>query len=305
MIPLHRIDLNLLSLLIEIHDCGSVSQAGRKLGLSQPASSNALARLRQSLGEPLFVRGKNRMLPTAFTSHIAPQIRLHLAGISNALTKAGEFDPRTSTRTFRLSLSGLGEQIFMPSLAQRIHARAPGAILSNVAARLSDLAQSLAAQEADAAIGILDLKDRNIRQTHLFDEVYRAVGNPGLPRDRIETIDLARARIILVAPSATYAQNIEDALDRHGWSENICLRLRHFGALPEVLQKLDAVAIVPGQLATRLERSGQASILPAELPLGRHQVKLVWHQHTDLEPGCIWLRRQICELFQKPARTDP
>lgn len=305
MISFDRIDLNLLSLMIEIHDKGSVSRAGRKLGLSQPASSNALARLRHSLGDPLFVRGKDGMVPTALAERIVPHIRTHLAGISAALAEASEFDPATSTRTFRLSLSGLGEQTFLPPLARRVFADAPNVRLENVSSSLADLPGVLSDRDADVAIGILDLKDKAVCETHLFDEVYRAVGTPARPQASAEALELKNKRIILVAPSATYAEDLEWVLAKHGLSDNICVRLRHFGALPDMLGALDAVAIVPGQFATRLAQAGKGTILPAVLPLGRHGVKLVWHQRTTSDPGCAWLRGLICELFRQGGRAQP
>lgn len=299
MISLDRIDLNLLSLLIQIYDKGSVSKAGKKLGLSQPAASNALARLRHSLGDPLFVRGKDGMAPTAFADRIVPHIRTHLAGISAALAEASHFDPATSNRTFRLSLSGLGEQTFLPPLARRVFREAPNVKLENVSSSLAELAGTLSDRDADVAIGILDLKDKAVCETHLFDEVYRAVGNPARPQAGVEALGLREEKIILVAPSATYAEDLEWVLAKHGLSNNICVRLRHFGALPDMLSALDAVAIVPGQLASRLTDAGYATILPAVLPLGRHGVKMVWHQKTTSDPGCAWLRGLICELFQQ------
>lgn len=297
MIPLSRIDLNLLHLLLEVHDAGSVSKAGRRLGLSQPAASNALSRLRDALGDPLFLRSKDGMVPTAYVARIAPQIRDHLGGITSVLSENQAFVPETSNRIFRLSLSDVGEQIFLPPIAHRLAKLAPNVALENISAPIAELADSLAAQDADVAIGIVNPRDTAIRSAPLFNEVYCAVGNVALTESEIAGLDLHDKRIILVAPSATYAADVEALLDRHGFSRNISYRLRTFGALPDLLRRIDAIAILPKQLAQRLENAGAARMLPQEIPLGTHTVKLVWHRKSENDPGCVWLRQQIRELF--------
>lgn len=291
------LDLNLLRLLVEVHDAGSVSIAGRRLGLSQPAASNALARLRTSLSDPLFVRSKDGMVPTAYAQKVVPVVREHLSGIATALAEALAFDPSTSTRTFRLSLSGLGEQTFLPPLARRVAELAPKITIENISAPRMELPTALARQDADIAIGILNYREQEIHALHLFDERYHAVGNPDLADADLARLSLKDMRIILVTPSATYAEDLEVLLERHGLSSSICYRLRHFGGLPEMLQLTDAVAIVPGELMRRLELSGAARRLPIDLPLGRHGVRLIWHSKSDNDPGCIWLRGLVRDLF--------
>lgn len=296
MMSVAHLDLNLLRLLLAINDAGSVSQAGQKLGLSQPAASNALARLRATLGDPLFVRSRTGMVPTAYTERIVPVVRVHLAGLSNALSDAMGFDPATRKRTFRLSLSGLGEQMFLPTLSARIAEEAPQVSLENISAPMHELPRVLSTQEADVAIGIIGPLESGLQRQHLFDEVYCVVGNPAL--SDADARNWRKRRIIVVAPSATYADDLETLLARHGLASNVTYRLRHFGGLPDMLRLVDAVAIVPDQLATRLEQVGAARRLPAELPLGRHAVNLVWHRKSDNDPGCVWLRGLISELFE-------
>lgn len=294
-----HLDLNLLRLLLAVHDAGSVSLAAHKLGLSQPAASNALARLRNALGDPLFVRGKSGMVPTAYTARIVPLVRTHLSGLNDALTNTMGFDPATSTRTFRLSLSGLGEQLFLPSLSARIAGEAPYVSLENISAPMSDLPRVLANQEADVSIGIIGSMQKGLQSEYLFDEIYRVVANPALSLDEVAGMDWQSKRIIVVAPSATYANDLETLLDRLGVSSNITYRLRHFGALPDMLRLIDAVAVVPEQFAARLEQAGAARRLPVDLQLGQRSVNMVWHRKSDNDPGCEWLRELIRDLFKE------
>jgi DNA-binding transcriptional LysR family regulator len=295
-----RVDLNLLELLLQIHDTRSVSLAGSNLGLSQPATSNALARLRGMLGDTLFIRGAKGMEPTPFAERIVPDIREHLSGIASVLNDATTFDATNSQRTFRLSLSGLGEQVFLAPLAKRVFDLAPGVRLENVSSSFEDLSRTLAARESEVAIGLLDFHDPQLRQMHLFDEDYRVVGPPGLSQADAFAVDLCRERIVMAVPGLTYADDVENVIRERGLSDNVCLRIRNFGALPEMLVSLNAFAIVPGYLGRRMVEAGQATLLDMTLPRGRQRVQLVWHINTMQDPGCIWLREQIRDLFQEP-----
>lgn len=305
MINPRRVDLNLLDLLLQIHDSHSVSVAGSNLGLSQPATSNALARLRHMLDDPLFIRGPKGMEPTPFTERIVPDIRDHLAGIESALNDAAAFDAANSRQTFRLSLSGLGEQVFLAPLARRVFERAPGIRLENASSPFLDLYRTLATRESQMAIGLIEMPDPQLRQVHLFDENYRVVGPPGLSAERAACVDLCRERIVMAVPSVTYADDVEKVLAERGLADNVCLRIRNFGALPELLVTLDAFAIVPGYLGKRMAATGQATLLDIALPRGRQKVQLVWHINTMQDPGCIWLREQIIDLFQTADSGNP
>jgi DNA-binding transcriptional LysR family regulator len=300
MINPRRVDLNLLELLLQINDTRSVSTAGSNLGLSQPATSNALARLRGMLGDPLFVRGGKGMEPTPFTERIVADIRQHLHAIETVLNDATTFDAANSTRTFRLSLSGLGEQVFMGPLASRVFDLAPRVRLENVSSPFQDLARTLAARESEVAIGLLDFHDPQLCQLHLFDEDYRVIGPPGLTPAEAAAVDLGRERIVMAVPGLTYADDVEKVMRERGLADNVCLRMRNFGALPEMLVSLNAFAIVPGYLGRRMAESGQATLLEMSLPPGRKKVQLVWHINTMQDAGCIWLREQIRHLFQAP-----
>ena len=304
MINPRRIDLNLLELLLQIHDTRSVSMAAENLGLSQPATSNALARLRAMLDDPLFVRGATGMEATPFTARIVPELRDHLSGIASALNDAAVFEAAESKRTFRLSLSGLGEQVFLAPLAQRVFEAAPHVRLENVSSPFQDLSRTLAARESEMAIGLLEPHDPQLHKTHLFDEDYRLIGPPGLSPARAANVDLCQERIVMAVPSLTYADDVEEVMDELGLADRVCLRIRNFGALPEMLVTLNAFAIVPGYLGRRMAEADQATLLDMTLPRGRQKVQLVWHVNTMKDPGCIWLREQIIDLFQAAHICD-
>lgn len=296
-IKVNALDLNLLRMLVALDDCRSVSQAGARLGLSQPAASNALGRLRQVLDDPLFLRTKGGMVPTAYADQILPAVHQHLDALLSSLERGARFDPASSVRVFRLSLSGLGEAVFLPGLAIRVFQAGPGLRLMNTATPNDSLALALEQGQVDLAIGMLTLSGPSIRSKSLFSEDYVAIAGPGLADAPADLDGLHHARLMVPAPATTFGSAVDSALEARGLADRVVLRLGHFGALPQLLAELDMVAIVPRQLADQLAGSGVARVLPIQISEVRSPIRMVWHDRTDTDPACIWLRDQVQGLF--------
>lgn len=296
-IKLRALDLNLLRMLVALDDTRSVSQAGERLGLSQPAASNALSRLRLALDDPLFLRSKEGMVPTGFADSILPGIRTHLGALFTTLERGAGFDPANDTRVFRLSLSGLGEAIFLPGLAVRTIQAGPGLRLVNTSTPTDMLADALATGAVDLAIGMVALSGRGVRSDRLFNEDYVAIAGPGLPDPPADLDALRVARLMVPAPATTFGSTIDQALQIKGLGDRVVLRLGHFGALPQLLAKLDLVAVVPRQLADQLTGAGQARRLPIQISEAASPINMHWHDRTGNDPACAWLRAQVRALF--------
>lgn len=286
-----QLDLNLLKMFVALSQTGSVSQAGAQLGLSQPAASNALARLRQAIGDPLFIRTGNGMVPTPFAETVLPDITRHLDGIFGTLGHQTRFDPAHSKRTFRLSLSGLGEVVFLPRLFERVFAEAPDVRLHNAPVPATELPEALERGRVELAIGMIDTTDRRIRALPLFQDSYIAIAGPGYEGQPQTLEDLRSERLVITAPAATYATDLGDVLSRTGLSENVTLQLGNFGALPLLLDAQPLVAIVPSQYGDLLQATGQARLLPVEIATQNASIKLVWHQRAESDPAFAWLQQ--------------
>jgi DNA-binding transcriptional LysR family regulator len=147
------IDLNLLVVFQEVYQDRQISSVARKLGLSQPAVSNALARLRRHFGDELFVRTAAGMQPTALAQQLAEPVALALNHITQALNRQESFDPATSHRHFTIAMTDVGEVYFMPILAERLHTLAPQLQLSTVRASEIDLKTEMESGRVALAIG--------------------------------------------------------------------------------------------------------------------------------------------------------
>ncbi len=173
-----QLDLNLLRVLSAIHRTGSVTKAGKALALSQPATSNALSRLRDFFEDELFVRAPSGLKPTRLCEQLAPSVNAQLLALETLVTGHEKFVPTASDMHWRLSLSDLGEMLFFPKLAGELRKQAPSAKISNISVAADDVAAALEAREIDIAVGILQPRHRGIRTDLLFREHYVAVAAP-------------------------------------------------------------------------------------------------------------------------------
>ncbi|MGI9134479.1 MAG: LysR family transcriptional regulator, partial [Rhodoferax sp.] len=165
-------DLNLLRVLCAIYRAGSVTEAGKQLSLSQPATSNALARLRSFFGDELFVRSPRGLHPTRKAQRIVPELIVHLQSLETTLLSAEKFEPASSAMRWRMSLSDLGEILFLPALAERLRAESPHSQLSNISVAAQQVGTALDAHDIDLAIGILGPSHSSIASERLFQERF-------------------------------------------------------------------------------------------------------------------------------------
>ncbi len=299
-----QLDLNLLRVLCAIHRTGSVTAAGKALALSQPATSNALSRLRDYFKDELYVRSAAGLKPTRLCESLAPKVQLQLQLLEQSVTVRDVFDPMHSDLRWRLSLSDLGEIMFLPPLAAALRQLAPHAHLANVSVAADDLPLALQAREIDFAIGILDTHQRDVHADQLFSERYVAMSSThwrprsGKVGRALSARQLAESLLVVASPTATFHGSVERMLVRMRLADRIVLRARHFGALPELARSTDLLTIVPEMYATNVRQHQEVRIW--ELPRAaspRYDVKLVWHESTAHDPAHQWMRTQVHRLF--------
>lgn len=296
------LDLNLLRICIAVWETRSISRAAEIVGLSQPAASNALTRLRAATGDSIFVRSKNGMTPTTYAEQVLPALKHHMDGLLGAFGVAETFDPQTSDHHFRLSLSGLGELIFLPKLLKAAHQRAPSIRFENVQVSLGNLEHALLSENLDCAIGMIDVSGAGVISHDLFQDRFVAVAGEALKHPPSDIAELRAHRIAVSAPGASYGHTITQLIKKNSLSDNVSVKLASFGAISQLLETLPVVAIVPGQFAVQLAHIGNATILPIELDQTEPVVRLVWHERTSADPACVWLRSVMFELFQPDSK---
>ena len=302
-----QLDLNLLRVLVTLYRTRSVTESARQLALSQPATSNALARLRAFFADELFVRTPAGMQPTPAAERAAPLVMAHLQALETALCDTGPFDPQRSERHWRLSLSDLGEMMFMAPLAHALRSDAPASRLSNVPVPAAAVGRALESREIDLALGILEAKRHGIASETLFSEHYVALTASGWhPADgrrgaTLSAAQLAQSSLVTAAPTATFHDGVDRMLAALQLGDRVVLRTRHHGALPLLVTGSDLLAIVPLMYARSLLPRYDLRLweLPGHGPA--YDVRMLWHDSVTQDPEHQRLRDLVRTLFARPA----
>ncbi|MBN8477255.1 LysR family transcriptional regulator [Sulfuritalea sp.] len=292
-------DLNLLVVFDAVLGEGSISRAAARLDLSQPAVSNALARLRKATGDRLFVRLGNGVAPTPYAASIAEPIRAALAAIGASLAGRQEFDAATSQRDFAIHITDLGEAFFLPRLLARLNRSAPRVRLRNLALSTDEAREALRSGAADLTIGNLPDFEAGFYQQRLFRDRYVCI----LSRDhptigaRLTARQFAAASHAIAMPGGTGHGIIERTLVDHGLESRIALRVQNFLVLPSIVAASDLIAIVPHSVGSQISPRDAVKLLPLPVDIPAFDIRQCWHERYHDDPGHRWLRQQFMELF--------
>ena len=296
---LKDIDLNLLVVMQQMFKARSVSRVAEQLGLSQPAVSNALARLRKLLGDPLFVRTPAGMLPTPLAQQFAAPLAQALTTLHAALNQRAAFAPAHSERLFTIGMTDIGEIYFLPTLMDALARAAPGVALSTVRNTAVNLKEEMEAGHVDLAIGLLPQLKGGFFQRRLFSQRYVCLFRKGhaLDKRRVSLREFAAAEHVVVVSPGTGHGKVDEVLERAGIRRTVRLTVPHFVAVGHILRNTDMVATVPERLAQALvEPFGLAFTgHPAAVP--QIAIKVFWHAKVHKDPASQWLRTLVFETF--------
>jgi len=292
------LDLNLLRVFDAVLRDRSVTAAAQHLGLTQPAVSNALARLRTQFDDALFVRTSSGMDATPFARDLAEPVRQALALLESALAHGPGFDPASSARAFRFYMSDLGQIEFLPPLVERARRVAPGVRLEAVALEVEDIGDALAASALDLAVGFLPGLGPPVRRQPLFRDPYVCLmraDHPAIGRKLTRKKFLAASHALVSYKGGHRV--IEEALERAGLTRRIALRVPHFTVVPMVLERSDLILTLPSKVARVYEQRGKFKALAPPVHIPPADVAAHWHERFERDPGNRWLREQVIELF--------
>lgn len=300
---LRRLDLNLLVVFHHLMLTRRVSAAAEALGVTQPAVSNALKRLRGQLGDALFLRASHGMEPTPFAQSIAVPVAEALEGLRTGLTRDVPFDPAASTRTVTLAMTDIGEIYFLPALMEALAAQAPGMRVSTLRDTSGTLKAEMEAGRVDLAIGLLPQLQAGFYTRHLFRQRYVCLMRRGHALDggplSLEAFSAADHAVVVAA--GTGHGDIDTLLDRAGVGRNIRLRVPHFVAIGHILASTDMIATVPERLAERIAGPFGLRAVAHPAPLPEIAISLFWHARVHGDPANRWLRRLIVSRFADDA----
>ncbi|KDB08168.1 transcriptional regulator, LysR family [Burkholderia sp. lig30] len=293
------VDLNLLVIFNELLHQRRVSAVAGTLEMSQPAVSNAMNRLRKLLGDELFLRTANGMVPTPLAERLAEPIGYALGAIHSSLNEKSIFEPATSKRKFTLAMTDIGEIYFLPGLMEKMERSAPGVTISTEWNTSVNLREEMETGKVDLAIGFVpDLKS-GFFQRRLFKQRYVCLFRRGHPlaEEGISLKAFRAAQHVAVVAEGTGHGMVDEVIQRAGVTRNVRLRVPHFVAVGHILQNTDMIAVVPEAYANRtLEPFGlESSACPVKIP--DIVINVLWHAKNHREPGNQWLRQMVFDAF--------
>jgi DNA-binding transcriptional LysR family regulator len=298
---LKDIDLNLLRLFDAVYRSASVSRAAEQLELTQPAASQGLTRLRALLHDPLFVRAPGGVRPTPKAQRLSDPVRQALATIEQALGESQGFDPRTSTRTFRLHLTDIGEGRFLPELMVALRERAPGVRIESMPLPRAEITAALDSGRVDFAFGFLPMV-KDTRRTELLHDRYIVLlraGHPFLARRRAAGSLLQRLRELEFVAVRTHAAT-QRILQVAQLEDRVRLTAEHFLAVPGIVRATDYAVVMPKNIASAFAANGGYAIVEPAFAQRDFTVSLHWSRRFEDEPGHSWLRGVMEGLYVAP-----
>jgi DNA-binding transcriptional LysR family regulator len=297
-IPLASLDLNLLVVFDAIVKDRNITRAARRVGLSQPAMSSALARLRRTFNDPLFVRTGNGMQPTPYAQLLAPPIQRACELVASSLEIETAFDPLAATRTFQFYMSDIGEGVFLPRLLAALAERAPRIKVQVL--RIPEYGEqaAMAAGDVDVAVGFFpDLKAGFFQQRLYVDEfVCLLRADYPLPKGGLSVKQFSEMRHAVITTAGTgHEAAVERAVAKHRL--RVALTIPHFLAMPAIVSQTDYIVTVPRRLALAFASYPGIRMVDSPIKIPPFELKQHWHERYHNDPANRWIRALIAELF--------
>lgn len=290
-----RYDLNLLRVFIALMEERSVTRAADRLGITQPALSNALNRLRDMLQDPLFIRERYGMQPTQKAEALAPGIIEAIGQLDGLVLEQQSFDQMRAQMMFTLAPNSYVEYVLIPAVVAKLRVLAPG-IKLRITPFGNDLAETEVISGSTALVlgRIVDPPDNLIVQ-HLMDDSLACVVRADHPTvgNTLNKAEYEQLKHVNVMPPGRMRAGLFQALDRHGLKREVAVSVTHFLSVPEVIAVTDYCTTLPHQICRRLANDPRLKILPTPVDLGTFPVEIAWHVRYRHDPAHRWLRALI------------
>ena len=301
------IDLNQLVLFQQLMVERRVSKVAENLGLTQPAVSNTLAKLRRQFGDDLFVRTPAGMVPTPFAEQLAEPIGHALGMIHSGLNQHSRFDPASVQRSVTIGMTDIGEIVFLPALVERLRELAPCVSLSTVRNTATRLRDDMEAGKVDLAIGPLPQLKAGFFQRRLFRQRYVCLFRKGhaFERKRLTLADFKAAEHLVIVSAGTGHGKVDELIRRAGVERSVRLTIPHFVSVGHLLRRTDMVATVTERLAQALVEPFELSYRPHPVDLPQIAINVFWHAKVHRSPAHQWLRGVVFDLFGDDKAPAP
>ncbi|MBD9484052.1 LysR family transcriptional regulator [Pseudomonas sp. PDM14] len=300
---LSKVDLNLFIVFDAIYTEANLTRAGQIVGITQPAVSNALSRLRETFNDPLFVRTAQGMVPTPMAQNIIGPVRNALQLLRVSVQESRSFNPLQANKTYRISMTDLTETVILPPLFQRLRRMAPAVQIESFLSKRRETTKELAAGRLDFAVDAPLNTDPQVRHVKLMEDRYVCAMRTGHPlaKDKISLDEYLGLTHIQISSRRSGLGYVDLSLGKMGLQRKVALRSQHYLMASTVLQNTDMAMTVPERFARR------HGLHFVQLPVNdvpSLETHLYWHESTDQDPANRWMREQIIEICQQVSAQE-
>ena len=305
---INALDLNLLLALNALLEERSVSLAARRVGLSQPAMSHALGRLRALLDDPVLVRVGHKMVPSPRAEALAVPLRSALDTISQLLGPPGVFDPARLERTFRFASSDFLQVMVLPRLMRSLSEVAPLVDIV-VPPSMDDIPGGLLRAEVDIAVGVVGAErvTAGLKSERLFDDRFVSLVRKGhaLTHGKVTLERFVNAKHAFVSPRGVKGGVVDDTLTRVGMSRRVAFQSAQFLVAPYAVADADLVITLPERVANLFVAQLPLTRFAPPLELPGFTVSMIWHERNEGDPAHRFLRDLVraCTVEALPLRA--
>ena len=294
-------DLNLLRTFAALMKERSVTAASQQLGLTQPAVSGSLAKLRQLFGDPLFTRTRYGIVPTLKAEAIAPMIQKTLAELDAVVLGERKFDPKISTRQFQIAANSYFECVLVPHLTKAIAKLAPNMTLKVIPIGTDLAAANLSGGVTQLALGRFDnASDSYMLQNILLDEFVCVVrANNSYVNETLTLKAYETMKHVIVAPPSRLKTGVFKILKSQSIRRDVAIAVSHFLAVFPVIATTDYCATLPKRIARIYSNDSRYRILTPPKDFGKFPMHMVWHHCYSHDDGLQWLREIIHNICKE------
>lgn len=314
---IHRVDLNLLVYLDALLRERNVTRAAQQVGISQPAMSNGLKRLRELFQDPILIRTSAGMSPTERALELEPQVRAALSNIEVFIQPETDFEPSSSKRLFRIMASDYAESTLLPGLLNFLRKNAPGIVLDILTP--SDVSfQDVEQGKVDLVINRFDSMPLSFHQSNVWRDSFSCFMSRSNPiADRFTLENYLQSQHVWVSKTGMgvgVGVNPEDvqrlgwvdeALNRIGSKRKITVFTRHYQAALALAEQPDLIATVPSRCAYLVKGNAQLKLLPPPFDIPIMELKIAWSPLLQHNPAHRWMRHLIQEIAEQVPQPAP
>jgi DNA-binding transcriptional LysR family regulator len=291
---LTQVDLNLFIVFDAIYDKRNLTRAAELLCVTQPAVSNALARMRRILDDPLFVSSPQGMVPTPLADSIANRVGEALQLLGAAINESGSFSAASANKVFRVSMADLAEALFLPALGEVLRGEAQGIGVESYYPGRREIPVELATGSVDLAIDIPLVDEPQLCHAPLLRDTYACLLRTEHPYqgDTLRMEDYLAFEHIHVSSRRKGFGQVDAELGKRGLQRSVKMRVQHYMVAPVIALQTDLALTAPRRLLERYD--GRILELPFAVP--PVELNCYWHRSADQDRANQWLRTKLVDI---------